>query len=338
MKFGKKIAHAANTSTELCKPECWLDYKQLKKLLKTFEASSAGKATAIERCSNVAVAELMKNADEKNFFLFLRKELGKVSHIFAELERRALTQFLQLLHVIEAARSEMRALPAEALNPIVERLTIVHRHLVLLRNFAVLNYCGFTKILKKHDKLTGFETKDKYMLKIVNEQAFAQHTTLKKALEIIAEEYEALKSGTVLIASRRHAVDEFASSIQDAKPTGHVRKNSNAEVSKANSKSSIKMAAPRAPKNAPASKLDTKRYRAQPLKRQTANDQKEQFACANADAAINWDAKTRPRKRSRLGAEMAEQLLPSDPLFSLMHAVEMHSQIETSKLESKSSA
>lgn len=215
MKFGKKIAHAASTSTSLCKAECWLDYKQLKKLLKTFEASrdvSDGKSS--EPKTNVAVSEIMKNQDEKNFFLFLRKELTKVSNIFAELERRALTQFLQMLHVIEAARIERKSLVDQHLNSIVQRLTVVHRHLVLLRNFAVLNYCGFTKILKKHDKVTGFQTRDKYMLKMVNEQPFAYHTTLKKALEILAEEYEALKSGTVSIASRRHAVDEFAESIR----------------------------------------------------------------------------------------------------------------------------
>jgi hypothetical protein len=27
---------------------------------------------------------------------------------------------------------------------------------LLLENFAIMNYCGFSKILKKHDKLTGW--------------------------------------------------------------------------------------------------------------------------------------------------------------------------------------
>ena len=42
---------------------------------------------------------------------------------------------------------------------------------LLLENFAIMNYCGFSKILKKHDKLTGFSNKqltDEYYIIIVN--------------------------------------------------------------------------------------------------------------------------------------------------------------------------
>lgn len=31
----------------------------------------------------------------------------------------------------------------------------LYKDLLLLENFAIMNYCGFSKILKKHDKLTG---------------------------------------------------------------------------------------------------------------------------------------------------------------------------------------
>ena len=31
-----------------------------------------------------------------------------------------------------------------------------YKDALLLENFAIMNYCGFSKILKKHDKLTGF--------------------------------------------------------------------------------------------------------------------------------------------------------------------------------------
>jgi SPX domain protein involved in polyphosphate accumulation len=31
-----------------------------------------------------------------------------------------------------------------------------YRDVLLLENFAIMNYCGFSKILKKHDKSTGY--------------------------------------------------------------------------------------------------------------------------------------------------------------------------------------
>ena len=30
-----------------------------------------------------------------------------------------------------------------------------YKDVLLIENYAIMNYCGFSKILKKHDKLTG---------------------------------------------------------------------------------------------------------------------------------------------------------------------------------------
>jgi SPX domain protein involved in polyphosphate accumulation len=40
----------------------------------------------------------------------------------------------------------------------------------MLENYAVLNYCGLSKILKKHDKCTGFVTREKFMMNMVVRQ------------------------------------------------------------------------------------------------------------------------------------------------------------------------
>ena len=42
--------------------------------------------------------------------------------------------------------------------------------LLMLENYAVLNYCGLSKILKKHDKCTGFVTREKFMMNMVVRQ------------------------------------------------------------------------------------------------------------------------------------------------------------------------
>ena len=38
---------------------------------------------------------------------------------------------------------------------LLDNIAKFYTDLLLLENFAVMNYCGFGKILKKHDKVTG---------------------------------------------------------------------------------------------------------------------------------------------------------------------------------------
>ena len=64
--------------------------------------------------------------------------------------------------------------------------------LLLLENFAVINYCGFGKILKKHDKVTGYVTKEPYMQRMVNPQEFTTYPRLMKMLRHTEQSYQLL--------------------------------------------------------------------------------------------------------------------------------------------------
>jgi len=39
----------------------------------------------------------------------------------------------------------------------------VYTELLLLDHWVIVSYCGFSKILKKHDRWTGFITKEKVL-------------------------------------------------------------------------------------------------------------------------------------------------------------------------------
>merc|ERR1712032_1418966 len=84
---------------------------------------------------------------------------------------------------------DFNILTQEKKNALISNIVNIHRRLLLLRNFAVLNHIGFTKILKKHDKLTGFETRGKYMINLVNSQPFSTHNTLQRVLSFVMDEY-----------------------------------------------------------------------------------------------------------------------------------------------------
>ena len=52
----------------------------------------------------------------------------------------------------------------------------------MLENYAVLNFCGLSKILKKHDKSTGFVTREKFMMNMVIRQVLYERDTLRVGL------------------------------------------------------------------------------------------------------------------------------------------------------------
>ncbi|CAB4030856.1 Xenotropic and polytropic retrovirus receptor 1-like, partial [Paramuricea clavata] len=120
---------------------------------------------------------------EERFFMFCDKELEKVNTFFAEKIAEAQRKFTTLKNEAEcggylSAKSSLNqirrgAVSGQILDPNVKKLLAkTHRKaknlklafsefylsLVLLQNFQQLNFTGFRKILKKHDKL--FETQN----------------------------------------------------------------------------------------------------------------------------------------------------------------------------------
>lgn len=61
----------------------------------------------------------------------------------------------------------------ETIEALLERCRVIHGKLLLLEMYAHVNYCGFTKITKKHDRITGYVTQKKYIQKKVNVTSFS---------------------------------------------------------------------------------------------------------------------------------------------------------------------
>ena len=106
---------------------------------------------------------MAKSAPEVAFFRALRFELQKSAQFFRQAEL-----------VLEVRRERVRAAAAAAgrgpagaargrAGSGPEACVTYYRDLLLLENYAIMNYCGFSKILKKHDKQTGFTTRTQFM-------------------------------------------------------------------------------------------------------------------------------------------------------------------------------
>ena len=74
----------------------------------------------------------------------------------------------------------------------VESLKVLFVDLMMLEYYAVMNYGGFAKILKKHDKNTPFSTQEKYLRKMVNPCSFAFYPLLKQSVVTIENSFNLL--------------------------------------------------------------------------------------------------------------------------------------------------
>ena len=150
----------------------------------TATAASVAKAG---RSSESDTSTMMSSEGEVAFFRFLRVELKKASEFYEntvkqmDLRRKRMSEgVLQL----KSGPTVKQSNDERTHSFLVAACIKFYKELVLLENFAIMTYCGFSKILKKHDKLTGHCTREQFMRRCVNGQPFAQHT---RAIELIRE-------------------------------------------------------------------------------------------------------------------------------------------------------
>ena len=58
-----------------------------------------------------------------------------------------------------------------------------YKDVLLLENFAIMNYCSISKILKKHDKMTGFSTREAFMRNVMTNQNITRYPFILELLK-----------------------------------------------------------------------------------------------------------------------------------------------------------
>ncbi|TDH66558.1 uncharacterized protein CCR75_006087 [Bremia lactucae] len=95
-----------------------------------------------------------------------------LEHEYMKVEHAYVRHAAQLLEQLDHLRAQHRSdAPATAQESLKNALVDLHRLLHLLHNFALLNYTGFVKILKRYDK-TASPPSDKYEAKKAKLQTF----------------------------------------------------------------------------------------------------------------------------------------------------------------------
>jgi len=156
MKFGKNLLNVV----ELSDPEWgpfWINYKFLKKKINDIVLEQGGKRLeqGIRDCNPQL---LSKSASEVEFFKVLKSELQKTSDFFSsaeELYRVRQNRVSEAYLMLKENGDSVGRFDRNTWTRLLMACVKFYKDVLLLENFAIMNYCGFSKILKKHDKLTG---------------------------------------------------------------------------------------------------------------------------------------------------------------------------------------
>lgn len=203
MKFGKTIRAVVDQSYEEWRP-MFMSYKDLKKILgaslacstpnssqdHTEHSHSNDKTTQTPSSKPLSTPLSPQNAQHpaqngskvrtaeianSEFFTRFRTEVEKVNEFFLDKQEDFIIEHQQLTEKM----NQLLQPPAPTRQQIIhlrQRLTNFHGQLVVLENFSTVNYTGFRKILKKHDKKTGLNMRNIYLRTVLITPFFLSNT------------------------------------------------------------------------------------------------------------------------------------------------------------------
>jgi hypothetical protein len=213
MKFCKNLQRLALISDPEWAPY-YCNYKKLKKLLNhipakdSLSSSSTTQSTVYHqnvgdttseakevKQNNTALRggpprpdskykdDIEKHPGEIAFFKLLHSELKKTSYFFDRAQQEFVIREERVRNGLEIVRQPNSITVNKKWSRLAKSIYRLYKDLLLLETFAIMAYCSFSKILKKHDAVTGKETRIAFMKNIVNQAKF---TNYPQVLEMIS--------------------------------------------------------------------------------------------------------------------------------------------------------
>jgi len=177
----------------------WLNYKDLKRKIVRINKEIKKR----KRSQSETVGELMKSDSEIVFFRELQGEVKKINEFFnaeEELYRIRKERTIQTFTMLEDSSYH---LDDKMWTTLLVACLQFYKDVLFFENFAIMNYCGISKILKKHDKHTGFKTREAFMSNVVNKQNFSDHRTIDQMLRETEQIFNEVSSGRCTHSSLR---------------------------------------------------------------------------------------------------------------------------------------
>lgn len=143
------------------------------------EAVAAADPSRAEQCRE----ELGKSPGEIAFFKLLHTEFRKASYFFEKAQTEFEIREERVREGMNIMKQPNSILVNEKWSMLAKSIYRLYKDLLLLETYAIMAYCSFSKILKKHDKVTGHNTRSAFMTNVVNKANF---TNYPKVLAMIS--------------------------------------------------------------------------------------------------------------------------------------------------------
>jgi len=177
---------------ELADPEWaafWVNYKMLKKIIKALPTvinSTQENVTRDKDDENKAPGSprgMDKSPGEFTFFKLLHSEVVKATQFFSKAGQEFSIREERIKEGMAILQQPSSILVHDRWSLLARSIFRFYKELLLLETYAIMTYCAFSKILKKHDKNTGYNTRVAFMAKVVNNTNFSSYPSL---LEMIS--------------------------------------------------------------------------------------------------------------------------------------------------------
>jgi hypothetical protein len=122
--------------------------------------------------------DMIKSPAEIAFFKFLHAEMKKADHFFVKAQDEIAIREERVRDGLDIIQRSMSVMVESKWSCAAKSLFRLYKDLLLLETFAIMSYCSFSKILKKHDKVTGNATRAAFMAKVVNHASFTVYPAL----------------------------------------------------------------------------------------------------------------------------------------------------------------
>ena len=122
--------------------------------------------------------ELGRNPGEIAFFKLLHAEFKKASHFFDKAQQEFAIREERVREGMEIMKRPNSIMVNEKWSMLAKSIYRLYKDLLLLETFAIMTYCSFSKILKKHDKVTGHQTRGPFMANVVGKANFTYYPKL----------------------------------------------------------------------------------------------------------------------------------------------------------------
>ncbi|KAI5735018.1 hypothetical protein M8J77_013156 [Diaphorina citri] len=211
MKFAEHLS--AHITPEWRKQ--YINYEEMKALL--YQAME--EAPSLETTEPEVISRYFRMFDE-NFFHYCDKELKKINLFYSEKLAEATRKFSNLRNELKRSQEEtMKSakakrksalllsrhktdVPARKLQELKLAFSEYYLSLILLQNYQNLNFTGFRKILKKHDKLLNVDVGAKWRAEHVD----VSHFYVNKDINHLISETEATVTSELEEGDRQKAM------------------------------------------------------------------------------------------------------------------------------------